>query len=257
MEYLLIGLIAFVASGLTLFSGFGLGTILVPVFSIFFPIELAIALTAIVHFLNNIFKLILVGKHADKKVVIKFGIPAVIFAFLGAYVLTFLTDLQPLFQYSISQKIFSITVTKLTIAILLIVFSLFEIIPKLSELHFDEKYLALGGVLSGFFGGLSGNQGALRSAFLIRNRLSKEAFIATGVVIACLIDTSRLIVYSDRIFRDYETFNYKLVIIATLAAFAGAYIGNSLINKITIKTLQNIVAVTLFLFALSLGMGII
>jgi len=87
--------------------------------------------------------------------------------------------------------------------------------------------------------------------------LSKEAFIATGVVIACLIDTSRLIVYSDRIFRDYETFNYKLVIIATLAAFAGAYIGNSLIKKITIKTLQNIVAVTLFLFALSLGMGII
>ncbi len=38
------------------FSGFGVGTILTPVFIIFFPIDIAIAMTAIVHFLNNVFK---------------------------------------------------------------------------------------------------------------------------------------------------------------------------------------------------------
>ena len=50
MTELIICLVALFGSALTFFSGFGLGTILVPVFALFFPIELAIALTAIVHF---------------------------------------------------------------------------------------------------------------------------------------------------------------------------------------------------------------
>ena len=33
---------------------------------------------------------------------------------------------------------------------------------ELSWLEFDRRYLPLGGLLSGFFGGLSGHQGALR-----------------------------------------------------------------------------------------------
>jgi hypothetical protein len=37
MELVLIGLAALLTSGLTLFSGFGLGTILMPVFALFFP----------------------------------------------------------------------------------------------------------------------------------------------------------------------------------------------------------------------------
>ena len=44
------------ASLLTFISGFGLGTVLLPVFSLFFDIEVAIAATAIVHLFNNIFK---------------------------------------------------------------------------------------------------------------------------------------------------------------------------------------------------------
>ena len=109
MDYLIICLAAFLGSGLTLFSGFGLGTILVPVFAIFFPIEIAIALTAIVHFLNNIFKLNLLGKLADKFTVLRFGVTAIFSAFLGAYVLTLLTGMQPIFQYSISNKTFVVS----------------------------------------------------------------------------------------------------------------------------------------------------
>ena len=55
MELVLIGLVALLTSGLTLFSGFGLGTILMPVFALFFPLPLAIAATAVVHFANNLF----------------------------------------------------------------------------------------------------------------------------------------------------------------------------------------------------------
>jgi len=79
MDYILVGIIALLGSGLTFFSGFGLGTLLMPVFALFFPIDIAIALTAIVHLLNNIFKLTLIGKQADLKTVFRFGIPAIIF----------------------------------------------------------------------------------------------------------------------------------------------------------------------------------
>lgn len=257
MDYIIICIVALLGSGLTLFSGFGLGTVLIPVFAIFFPIEIAIALTAIVHFLNNLFKLALLGKNASKEIVLKFGVPSIIAAFAGAYCLTLLTHTQPLLVYQIGSRSFEITPVKLTIAILLIGFALFDIIPKLANLQFDKKYLPLGGLLSGFFGGLSGNQGALRTAFLIRANLTKETFIATGVVIACMIDISRLTVYAKQIISIGDQFNYVLIIAATLSAFVGAFIGNKFLKKITIVTVQYVVAAMLFIFAVLLGLGII
>lgn len=257
MEYIVICIVALLGSGLTLFSGFGLGTILVPVFALFFPIDLAIALTAIVHFLNNIFKLGLLGKFADKKIILQFGLPSVIAAFAGAYLLSLISEAQPLYTYSLGMKSFSIMPVKLLIGLLLIFFALFDIIPRLSNLQFDKKYLFLGGLLSGFFGGLSGNQGALRSAFLMRTNLSKETFIATGVVIACLIDVSRLSIYSEKIFKAGAQIDYLMIIAATLSAFLGAYLGNKLVKKITIKTLQYLVALALMVFGCLLSLGII
>lgn len=256
-EYLVIGLVSLIGSGLTLFSGFGLGTLLVPVFALFFPIELAISLTAIVHFLNNLFKLILLGKKADKQTIIRFGIPSILAALLGAYLLSRISSSEPVAEYMLAGKTFVVTPVKLLIASLLFVFALFEFIPRLKQLEIDPKYLPLGGVLSGFFGGLSGNQGALRTAFLIRTNLSKESFIATGVVLACLIDVSRLSLYTRQIIAHQQHFNYPLIVTATLAAFTGAFIGNKLLKKVTIQVVQNIVAVMLLLFSLLLGAGII
>lgn len=257
MEYFIICLAALVGSGLTLFSGFGLGTLLVPVFGLFFPIEIAIILTAIVHFLNNIFKLILLGKNANLKIVMRFGIPAILFSFLGAFLLSFLNEMNSIFEYKIGTHLFEIMPIKLIIGIVLLFFSLFEIIPSLNKLQFDQKYLPLGGVLSGFFGGLSGNQGALRAAFLIRANLSPQTYIATGVCIACLIDISRLVIYFKEIITNPHQFDYTLLILATLSAFTGAFFGNKLLKKVTIKNLQNFVAVMLILFALLLIFGFI
>jgi hypothetical protein len=146
MIYFVVCLAALFTSGLTLFSGFGLGTILMPVFAIFFPVEVAIALTAIVHFLNNLFKLLLVGKHTDKGVVLRFGIPAVIFAFLGAKTLLILSGLKALAAYQLFGKSFEATPVKVVIAVLLVVFSIVELAPTLAKVSFDRKYLPLGGI---------------------------------------------------------------------------------------------------------------
>ncbi len=257
MDYIIICLVAIIGSGLTLFSGFGLGTILLPVFGLFFPIEMAIALTAIVHFLNNLFKLGLLGLKANTQVVIQFGIPSVVAAFLGAHLLTLITEISPLFRYSLGDRIISIIPVKLIIGVLLMFFALFETLPRFKNIQFNRKYLPVGGLLSGFFGGLSGHQGALRSAFLIKANLPKEAFIASGVVIACMVDFTRLSIYSKQIFQSKDDFSYPLIVAATLSAFFGAYIGNRILKKTTIGFVQYIVATMIFVFAVLLILGIV
>ncbi|WP_245583697.1 sulfite exporter TauE/SafE family protein [Salinimicrobium xinjiangense] len=257
LEYIIICLFALLASGLTFFSGFGLGTILLPVFALFFPLDISIALVAIVHFLNNLFKLSLIGRKADKKVVLKFGIPAILAAFAGAYLLTLLSETEALISYSLAGKTFEITPLKLIIAFLLFVFALFDIVPRLMKLNFDPKYLPLGGVLSGFFGGLSGHQGALRTAFLIRAGLTKEVFIGTGIVISVFIDISRLTVYAADILKIRSEINYSLLIAATLSAFVGAAVGNKILKKITIETLHRAVGIMLLVFSVLLAAGIV
>ncbi len=257
MDYFLISIAALIGSGLTLFSGFGLGTILLPVFALFFPIEVAIALTAVVHFLNNLFKLALLGKHADRAVVLRFGVPALIAAFIGAKILLLFSNLPALHTYHIGEKLFQVEPVKLLVALLITVFAILDLMPWFKKQSFDKKYLPFGGLLSGFFGGLSGHQGALRSMFLIKAGLTKEAYIATGVVIAVLIDISRIVVYTA-IFKSLAgEVNYSLLAVVTLCAFAGAYIGNKLVKKITIETLHTIVAVMLLAIAVLLGMGVI
>lgn len=257
MEYIIICLVAFLASILTFFSGFGLGTILLPVLALFFPVEVAIALTGVVHFFNNIFKLVLVGKNAKKSVLIYFGIPAVIASFIGAYLLINISDLGALYTYNIGTKNFEITPVKLIIAILLIGFAIIELLPFLKRLKFEKKHLPFGGALSGFFGGLSGHQGALRSAFLINAGLTKEAFIGTAVVISSFVDFTRLSVYSTRILNSGLNENLPLIISATLSAIIGAFIGNRLLKKITLDFIQKLVAILLIAISLALGFGLI
>lgn len=257
MEIILICMVAFLAAILTFFSGFGLGTILTPVFMLFFPVELAIALTGVVHFFNNIFKIFLVGKNADKKVLMRFGITAVLFAFLGAWVLLHIPDTQPLFRYELFGKEWTVYPVKFIISILLIIFATLDLIPRFQKLQFDKNKLPIGGALSGFFGGLSGNQGALRSAFLIKAGLSKEAFIGTAVVVSTFVDFTRLGVYATKVTSSGLFDNLTLVISATIAAMTGAYIGNKLLKKVTIHFLQVTVAIMLILISVALGAGFI
>lgn len=257
MEYVIICIVAFLASILTFFSGFGLGTILMPVFAIFFPVELAIALTGVIHFFNNIFKLFLVGRSAERSTLLHFGIPAVIAAFIGAWVLLNISGFDPLYSYEISSKEFVITPVKLIIGILLTVFAVIELLPFFNNLKISKRYLPLGGFLSGFFGGLSGHQGALRSAFLIKAGLSKEAFIGTAVVISCFVDFTRIGVYLTEFLESGLEHNITLIICATGSAIIGAYFGKQFLKKVTLKFIQTTVAVLLMVVSTALIAGIL
>jgi uncharacterized protein len=257
MDYAFICLTAFVASGVTLFSGFGLGTVLMPVFAVFFPVETAIVLTAVVHFLNNLFKLGLVGRFAERTVIVRFGLPGLVAAFPGAWTLATLSNLPPAMRYHFAGSDVNIMPVNVIVAVLIVTLVLAEMLPSVQRLSFAMKYLPIGGLLSGFIGGLSGHQGALRSAFLIRCGLSKESFIGTGVVIACLVDVSRLAGYGTQLSLGNADEHVSLLVAATGAAFLGAYLGNRLVKKVTMRTLQVLVSILLVGIAVGLGSGLL
>lgn len=257
MSFIIIPLVAACASLLTFFSGFGLGTLLTPVFALFFPIEIAVGLTAIVHFLNGLFKLFLVGRFASLNIILRFGFPAIIAAIAGAWTLGQVSGLEALLTYTLWGKEFNILPVNLILATLIAGFTLFELIPKLSELEIDSKYLPMGGLISGFFGGLSGHQGALRSAFLARAGLTKEQFVGTGTVISTCIDVARISVYAKTFSTNNVIDNLPLLGITTLFAFGGAFFGNRLLKKITMQGVQKVVSISLLLLSIALGAGLI
>jgi uncharacterized membrane protein YfcA len=246
-----------ITAGLTLFSGFGLGTLFLPVFALFFPLELAVALTAVVHLANNLFKLGLLGKYADKTAVLRFGFPAILAAILGAWTLLWLSDLSPWLSYQLWGRHLQVAPVKLVVALLMVAFALMDLIPFLAQFSLPPKYLPLGGVLSGFFGGLSGHQGALRSVFLLKCGLTKEAFIGTGVVIACLVDVTRLTVYVGHFSFTGLGENANLLLTAVASAWVGSFLGSRLLTRVTLRAIQIIVAVMLLAIALGLASGLI
>lgn len=255
MDIILLSLAAFIASVLTFFSGFGLGTLLTPVMLIFFPVELAIALTGVVHLFNNLYKIILVGRHANVQVIKTFGIPAVLASVLGAWILVNFPVTEPVHRYSIMGKEFEVFLLKLLISLFLIFFALTDVLPYFKKLQFGKSKLAIGGFFSGFFGGLSGNQGALRSAFLIKMGLSKEAFVGTAVVVSTMVDFTRLGVYFSQAESAGLFKNTSMVVSAIVAAIFGSYFGNRALKKVSLMTVQWIVAVLLILISIALGLG--
>lgn len=65
MDIVVVSICALLAAGLTFFTGFGLGTILLPLFTLFFTVEMAVVATAVLHLANNCLKAALVWKDAN------------------------------------------------------------------------------------------------------------------------------------------------------------------------------------------------
>ncbi len=233
-----------------------------PAFAVFFPVEVAVAATAVVHFANNIFKAFLVGRHMNLRVILLFGVPGILGALGGAYFLSRISVGAPLANYQLFGVGAELTVVKLVVAILILCFAAIELWPRLAGFSIDKKFLPLGGVVAGFFGGLSGHQGALRSAFLSRVGLSKEAFVGTMIIAAVLVDMARLYIYGTTFLGGglsmLEGTGIKGPLLAgTACAFAGSFIGTRLLKKVTITFINKLVGVMLFVFGLLLGLGII
>ena len=112
---------------LSFFCGFGLGTILLPAFMIFFPAPAAIAATAVVHMANNLFKLFLVGKHAHWPTVRRFGITSVAGAIAGASALHWLSNQHNEIAFSIGGSVLHTDIIRVVIGLIIMLFAILEL----------------------------------------------------------------------------------------------------------------------------------
>jgi uncharacterized protein len=175
MEFIIIALVASGAAMLTFFSGFGLGTILLPAFALFFPVEIAIAMTAVVHLFNNIFKISLIWKAVNLKVTALFAIPAALFAIGGALLLNHLSSDDALFTYQLGNKEFEVTLIKLIIGVLLIIFAIIEIDKRFDKLAFQENTFPWRGFVR-FLRWFVGPPGRVALAVSFAGRFRKRRF---------------------------------------------------------------------------------
>ena len=260
MDIALIALVAALASALTLYSGFGLGTLLLPAFALFLDAPIAVAATAVVHFLNNLFKGALLWTKVDWRTVLAFGVPAVPAAVFGAWVLSLLGDTPRLFEWGAFSQEFGPTGAGVIIGLLMIAFASLELQQWFQRLKAPPRLVPVGGLITGFFGGLTGQQGAFRSMFLLRSGLRPERFIATGVMIAVLVDLSRLTTYAASFSMagpDFARHEGVLVLVGTLSAFGGAFVATRFLDKLEIGAIRYGVATLMFVIGAALAIGVL
>lgn len=220
-----------------------------PVVAIFFPLPVAIGLTAVVHLFQNLLKVSLLWPSIAWSVVIRFGGAALIAVLPGAWLLRKLSQLPPIEKYAFGE----ISVLHLCIGLLLILFATREAFPTQ---RFQAKNLFVGGALSGFFGGLTGNQGAFRSAFLIQSNLSKESFIGTGALIASIIDIARLMIYGLSFGHLIEQTELPLLV-ALGGSLGGVYLGKIFLQKVSLRFMQKAIIALLYALGLLIAAGVI
>jgi uncharacterized membrane protein YfcA len=230
----------FIGALLTFYTGFGLNTILVPVFMIYWDAPLAVFMASIVHLCNNLLKVGLTAKSIDWRLFKNFGIPAISFAFLGALLLN-------LFQPKSSMNLNSI------FGAIFILFAVLELFNW--QLPLKGRWsMRIGGVLSGFFGGFSGHQGALRAMFLSKLRIDPLVFVATTALISLMVDLTRVGVYfsgawTTRYFPDL------IIFLVVPAALSGTLVGRKYIQKVNHALLSKVIGFALFLMGIGLIFG--
>jgi len=226
---------AFVVAVVVVASGFGLGTALTPLFLLAYDIKTAVFLVAVVHFTNNLFRLGLFRRHIDASVVRRFGLLSIAGAVIG----------------SLLQERAANPGLEIGLGALLVVLGGVEMLAGERGWRLPRRFDQVGGLLSGLLGGLLGNQGALRSGYLLNYSLSKEAFIASGTAIACLIDASRIPVYAIQYgSRLLPAWPYLVAVIA--AAFAGTLVGKRLIERLPQRGFHLLVATLIVLTGVAL-----
>ncbi len=213
------------------------------------------------HAANNLFKLALLHPHVRGSVVLRFGLPAVGAAFVGAALLGGLAAREPILTWSIGVRAAEITPVKLVMGVLIVGFAVVELVPDLSKPRVSPGWLPLGGLISGFFGGLSGHQGAFRAAFLAPLGLSPSEFAATQAVLACLVDAARLSVYGVGFALASGSLieggvRWSLVAFASACAFAGAVLGRRLLPSVTLRGLHWVTGSLLLVVGFALASGL-
>lgn len=232
-------LLALVAEILGTVGGFGSSLFFVPIAAFFFDFHSVLGITAIFHVSSNVIKIGLFRHGVDRRLIIAFGVPAVAFVILGAWL----------------SKFVDTRILEVSLSVFLIAVSLLFLFLRQVSLKPTSTNSVAGGALSGMVAGLLGTGGAIRGITLAAYDLPKETFIATSALIDLGIDLSRTVVYSLNGYVHTE--DLYLIPFLFGVSLAGTYIGKRILTRFSDRQFRLIVlwlvlitgVVTLFKFA--------
>ena len=235
MEIILISLLVVLASILGTIAGFGVSTIMIPVLLIFLPLTPVLLFAGIIHFADDIWKIILFRKGLKWKLILLFGIPGIFAAYLGAKLI-----------FNIPEEILS-----RTLGAFLISYSVLVLLKPDFKIKQNNFTSVFGGFLSGFFAGIFGLGGAVKGAFLSSFNLRKTVYIATMGAIAFAIDITRISTYLINGVKLEGIYLQGLLLFIPLS-FLGAYFGKKAVDKIPQKYFRETIMVFLILIGIRL-----
>ena len=258
MELLFLALLGAAASAITIVSGFGLNTVLVPAFAVLFPLPLAIAAVALVHLIASALRLVIFRAHINRKIALQFVPWAILGGIVGALILELLGAVPVIATYPLFGVTKSVTAVKVVVGVTIAALSLYELRRGAEASGMSAIGVSAGALASGFFGGLSGNQGAIRSTVLIRAGLTPLGFAATGALAAIAIDLTRLVVYGtagsiSNILADDAI--REAIGAATVGAIVGALVGRQLLATMSSERLHLVVGWSLVAGGVLIGTG--
>lgn len=234
MSYMLLILFTLIASLIGTITGFGLSTIMIPGMLLFYPLPMTLLFVGIIHLFGDIWKVILFRKGINWKIVIWFGIPGILLSYIGA---------------SLSLQVPE-TFLKRSLGIFLLLYVLYLYKNPEWQLSNTKFTSLLGGSLSGFFAGVFGVGGAIRSVFLSIYNLPKEMFIFTSGMIALFIDITRvskyMLVGNHLLNKEYTL----LLIILIPVSLIGAWIAKKIVHRIPQHLFRPVLSIMLGIIAL-------
>jgi uncharacterized membrane protein YfcA len=188
-----------------------------------FDFHTVLGINAVFHVSSNLAKITLFRKGIDRNLILKMGLPAVLFVIAGAYLSRFISSYW----------------LELSLAALLIIMSIVLLLKPQLRLQANNRTAILGGAISGLAAGLVGTGGAIRGLALASFGLSKEVFIATSAIIDLGIDVSRSVVYVDAGYFKLELL--PLIPMLLVLSFAGTAVGKYLLQFISEVRFQRVV----------------
>lgn len=221
--------LALLAEILGTIGGFGSSVFFVPIASLFLDFQSVLGITAIFHVSSNITKIVFFKHGFDKGLILKVGIPALVFVVIGAYF----------------SKYIDVKKLEIGLAIFLIVKSLAFLLIKNLSLKPTTVNSLLGGTFSGLMAGLIGTGGSIRGITLAAFNLKTEVFIATSAIIDLGVDSSRAVMYYINGFVHLHDF--YLLPFLIIASILGTYIGKRILAKVSQQTFKNMVLVLLLI----------
>ena len=213
--------------------GFGIGSLLTPLFNARYDMPLSVALVSIPHFAATALRLWIMRRDVNRRVLVSFGLMSAAGGLTGA-----------LLQRVVSGR--SLTIL---LAVLLTFAGIAGLTGLSDRLRLGRTTGWIAGILSGALGGLVGNQGGIRSAALLGYELSPAAFVATATAAGVIVDVARMPVYivTERSRLSQET---TLIAIAVIGVVAGTFLGQRLLKRLPERQFRKVVGLLVLLLGL-------